>query len=279
VVGKATAEHRGRALGVANLGVPVGGLTFALVVGLVMDAWDWRAALQASAAIVFAAAVPAIAIGIPRDLGQVEDGPALTGSEDSLWTPRRLFRSPVFGLCALILGLGMGTSAGWVAHVAPYLSDLGATTRYAGLLLGSTQGFMIIGTLWLGAMVDRRSSVSILLGVFTVQMGCFALLLSQPGLQMVSIIMLGFGVASGGFLPVFGHLLAERFGTASLGRTMGLANIGLLPFGFGLPMVAGALRDARGNYDAVLLVCMCLFLTGVGALLLLSRQLQSEPAD
>ena len=62
-------------------------------------------------------------------------------------------------------------------------------------------------------------------------------------------------------------VLAEE----ALGRAVGLANLCLLPFGTGLPLVAGALRDAQGSYDTVLLVCMGLLGAGVAMLGVLAR--------
>ena len=137
---------------------------------------------------------------------------------------------------------------------------------------------MVIGTLGLGFLADRRSGVAILMFVFSIQLGSFAVLLTDPELWVVFASLLVSGIVAGGFLPVIGHLIAEQFGAANLGRAMGIANLGLLPFGFGLPMIAGALRDASGSYRAVMILCMGLLFVAVVALALLARQIRRPTA-
>jgi len=271
VVGKVATEQRGRALGIANLGLPVFGIGFALLAGFTIEEQGWRATLQFFAGIVFLFGFPAIALGIPSDLGSDSRAIATESSELDAWTPKRLLASPAFRMIALILGIGMGTTTGWVAHVAPFLNDLGATLRYAGGILGGMQGAMMVGTLVLGTMADRYSAVRILLGVFGMQIFCFALLFADFGLTAASVALLFSGVASGGLLPVLSHLFAEKFGAANLGRSMGLANLAILPFGFGLPMIAGGLRDATGSYSTTITLCLGLLLIAIGAIAALSR--------
>jgi cyanate permease len=177
----------------------------------------------------------------------------------------------MFWLAALPLGIGMGTNAGWLAHLAPFLADVGATTTHAGSLRAASQGLAVIGTFGFGALADRRSSVAILATIFAFQIGSFFWLRSHPTLFVVSSIVVAVGILGGGIMPVCVHLLAERFGAGSLGRAVGLANLTMLPFGAGLPLLAGALRDAQGSYDGVMLVCAGLLLTGVALLGVLTR--------
>lgn len=270
VVGKAAPPAlRGRALGLANLGVPLGGLAFALIGAFAIDAWGWRVALRLFALLAVVCVLPAVSLAIPADRVGHAAPTSRDGREEVAWTPARLLRSPAFRLAALALGVGMGTTAGWVAHLAPFLQDLGASTRYAGVVVGATQGLALVGTLTLGALADRRGSVGILVGILAVQASCFALLYAGPGLGAASAAAIVAGMVSGGVLPVYGHLLAERFGAGALGRAMGLSNVALLPFGFGLPILGGALRDATGSYQSMLAVCAGLLCVGIGVLALL----------
>jgi len=272
VVTKASDLQRGRALGIANLGVPIGGVVFALTAGFALQAWDWRATLQLFAGIAVIVGFPAIALGIPSDLGSRSRADVDPNSDRGVWTARRLLASPVFRTTALILGIAMGTTAGWSAHIAPYLDDIGASKRYAGFLVGGVQAAMGVGTVCLGTLADRRSGIAILVVAFLVQLASFAVLLGGFGLTISSVALLLSGLAAGGYLPVMAHLLAERFGSANLGRAMGLANVALLPLGVGLPMLAGALRDTTGGYGSTMVLCGALFVIGIGGLSALSRQ-------
>jgi len=284
VVTKATQVERGRALGLANLGVPVGGFSLALVAGTTLESWDWRTTLQCFSAIFFVLGVPVIAWGIPANLGREEaersDHEVLSDDTTAAepWTPARLIRSGEFRLIAIALGIGLGTTAGFSAHLAAFLGDLGASVRLAGWFVALGQGCMLIGTLWLGAMADRRSPVSILTVMFLVQLLSFALLAGSPPLAATALLLAANGIAAGGLFPVLGQLLAQRFGAESLGLAMGLANLMMLPFGFGLPMVGGALRDATGSYASVLWLCALLFACGLAVCLALRARLAREVA-
>ena len=272
VVSKATTAERGRALGIANLGVPIGGVIFAILGGTLIDASGWRTALQTFAIVVCAVGYTAIYLGIPKDLGVQSSDGAIQPSTGESWPPGRLMKSQIFLLIAAALGIGMGTNAGWISQAASFLHDQGATSQIAGVVIGATQGSMLIGTLYLGALVDRRDGVMILICVFVVQTVCFAIMMTGPGLPVVTAALIVFGIAAGGYLPVFGHLLAEQFGAANTGRTMGLANLAILPLGFGLPMITGGMRDSGGHYQGAMLLCISILSCGIAVLVALSRK-------
>ena len=276
VVGKVATEQRGRALGIANLGLPLFGMGFALLTGFSIDAWGWRTTLQIYSAIILGLGLPAITFGIPADLGTESRLEADSSATAESWTPKRLLASPTFRIIALVLGIGIGITTGWTAHVAPFLIDLNASMRYAGGVLGGMQGAMMVGTLVLGATADRYPPVRILLGIFTAQAVSFVVLFADFGLSISAITLLASGIAAGGLIPVISHLFAEKFGAANLGGTMGLANLAIVPFGFGLPMIAGGLRDMTGSYSTTILLCFGLLVVGLGAIASLARRERSE---
>jgi predicted MFS family arabinose efflux permease len=279
VVSKATTGERGRALGMANLGVPIGGVFFAILGGTLIDGSGWRTALQTFAIVVCAVGYTAIYFGIPKDLGAQSSDEAIQSSTDDSWPPGRLVKSPIFLLIAAAIGMGMGTNAGWISQAASFLHDQGATSQIAGVVIGATQGSMLIGTLYLGALVDRRDGVMILICVFAVQAVCFAIMMTGPGLSVLTAALIVFGIAAGGYLPVFGHLLAGQFGAANTGRTMGLANLAMLPFGFGLPMITGGMRDSGGDYQGAILLCIGILSCGIAVLVALSRKLKESALE
>ncbi len=272
VIGKAFDENRGRALGIASMGLSFGGLAYAFLATAVLEVSDWRSAYLGFAFFTALITYPVIAWGIPGDLGQASR--AATASDhgdEGGWTPAMLIGSKAFILAALVFGIGAGTVAGWSPHMASYLEDLGASTRQQGLVVGLTQGLAVIGTLGAGFLLDRRGSTSLLIGILVICTACFGGLLLGPPLPLVFVLMLGFGIANGGLFPTFSHLIAERFGTASVGRAMGLSNLFMLPFGFGLPLAGGALRDLQGNYSGTIALCLALLAAGLVAAVLSGR--------
>jgi predicted MFS family arabinose efflux permease len=195
------------------------------------------------------------------------------------WTPRRLLRAPVFLMSALVLGITIGTNAGWSAHLAPFVRDLGASTGQASLYIGSAQGIAILGTLGFGYLADRRSPTSLIAVLLAVQVACLTLFLAEPGLGWLAAGVLLFGLMGGAMMPVYSQLLAQRFGAASLGKAMGLSNLFLLPFGFGLPMIGGALRDSQGSYSGMIALCAGMLACALIVLFFCPREASaSEPA-
>jgi len=98
--------------------------------------------------------------------------------------------------------------------------------------------------------------------VLLIGSACFASYLATPPLALLTAAVVLAGLVSGGLMPVYSNLVAQRFGAASVGRAMGLSNLCLLPFGFGLPLVAGAMRDANGNYLSTAALCAAFLALG-----------------
>ena len=73
------------------------------------------------------------------------------------------------------------------------------------------------------------------------------------------LAILGFGLTTGGFIPVYTTILARRFGPASIGRGMGLTNLFMLPVSAGAGPAAAAVFDVTGNYDGALLAFLAAF--------------------
>jgi len=65
--------------------------------------------------------------------------------------------------------------------------------------------------------------------------------------------MLTIGTCGAAIFPTVNVLAAHAFGAASLPRVLGYFGLFTLPLTFLLPPAAGALRDAAGNYDAMVL--------------------------
>ena len=270
VVGKAVVDGRGRALGIANMGVPLGGLLFAALAGVWIDSWGWRGALRGFSVLTLLICLPAITFGVPRELSAPQ-GPDSEGDARDA-APRDLARSRDFWIAGVAFGAGVGTLSGWYSQVGPYLDDLGVATRDAGLMLAVSQGIAGLGTLVLGALADRISPPRLFGGILGMVAIGFAILRTDPTLPWVIGTLVVTGVATGGLMPVFAALLAKRFGAGALGSGIGMANLCLFPFGAGLPLLAGAVRDAQGHYGAFLSTCLALSVAGIALIGIYARR-------
>ncbi|MEZ4215352.1 MAG: MFS transporter [Myxococcota bacterium] len=275
VIGKAFDEGRGRALGIANTGVNVGGLVFASVAGPAIEAYGWRTTLVAFAGLAAAIAVPAVLAGIPAALGARPARIAAQGAPErsgvgapapavpppdelaaaAVWTPRALVRASHFWMVALGMGIGFGTVSGWSVHLAPFLQDRGASTTASATVVGVAQLLAIGGAIAGGTLAERRGPGAVLVAVLGALAACLAAYLALPGVGVAVAVAIAFGATSGGAMPVYSLLLTQRFGATAVGTVLGLSNLCLLPFGIAMPVLGGAIHDRTGDYAWMLVVC------------------------
>lgn len=293
VVGKAFRENRGRALGLVNTGVAVGGMSFSLLASVILVSWGWRDTLACFGLVSAAVMIPAVLWGIPEPLAAAAPsapgaapGSAQSGSPagraaqgGSDWTPALLLRMPEFYACAISLGVGVGLASGWGAHTAAFFQDRGAATATAARVVAVTQGLAIPGALLLGRLADRFGARNLLASQLALLAVGFALYRSDPPLPVVFAIAAFMGLCSGGIVPVYTQLVVQRFGVLSLGRVMGLSNLFLLPAGVGMPPFVGVLHDRFGSYAQAHQLFIGLLVFPVLALLLFVKQrpAQSQP--
>jgi sugar phosphate permease len=270
VISRAFDETRGRALGIANAGVNIGGMLFAGVAAQLMEPHGWRVTLQVFAVLVLVVGIPSTWFGIPArlDAPEVKEGAVA----EEAWPAPRLVRSKLFWMTAWILGLGAGVMAGWSVQVAPFMLDLGSSIAMAGTIVALSQGIAIIGTFGFGYLSDKRSPVALLAVMLGVQAACLVAYATIPSLPLVSAGILLSGLVSGGLLPLFAVVLSRRFGVATLGTAMGLSNLCLLPLSMLLPVLAGWLRVSTGGYVAMISICTLLLVAGLGLLWLGTRE-------
>lgn len=273
LIGKAISEGRGRALGVANMGAPAGGLVFALIAGFTLEAWGWRGTLQLYAVLVASLGLPSVLATVPRDNRDLaptvpqENGDARDADAPAeQWSPRRLLRTRDFLAAACGLGAIAGIGAGWSAHTAPFVSDMGGSVRWASTIVAVGAGMGIPGTLVFGTLADRVNGRVLLHIVLAVMIASFSVFMLSPSPPVILVTMMFLGLCNGGFLPVYAHLVTERFGAASLGRVMGVSNLFILPLGFGVPPMAGYLRDLQGSYTGAFAILIGIQIAGAIAL-------------
>jgi predicted MFS family arabinose efflux permease len=270
VIGRAFDETRGRALGIANAGVNIGGMLFAMTAAYMLEPYGWRSTLQTFSVMALIMAGPAIWFLIPARLEA--PGATIDGEPEEAWPVQRLARSRLFWLTAGILGVGVGVATGWSVQVSPFLLDLGASVAGAGTFVALSQGIAIIGTFGFGYLADKRDPVALIAWVLGIQATCLVVYVAAPSLPIVSTGILISGLVTGGLMPLYAVLLSRRFGVATLGMAMGLSNLCLLPLSMALPVLAGALRASTGSYNAMISICIVLLVVGLVMLLVGSRE-------
>ena len=288
VVPKWFVVRRGRALGIATMGVGLGALLFPATVSALVDAVGWR-----SAWVWFGAVAGGLWLLVallvrtrPEDVGLLPDGPPKAGSpasapsagvlavaaetgERSL-TRREAVRTPAFWLLVLASSLIALGIVGFQSNWLPFLLESGfsATEASAGIAVyGLLSGLSRPGWGLLSERVPPRyllaasASVTAVVIVFFLNVGSVPLLVA---------IMAMAGVSMGGYLILQALLIADYFGRAYLGAVESLFRPFVLGTGALSPLLFGVLYDLRGGYAVAFLVAAGVWF-GAGAIVLLAR--------
>lgn len=271
---------RGKAMGIAYLGIGVGGALVPILAHALTEAFGWRLALKLLGTLMVLIALPAALLvrepaasgppASPAAGGAAAGGPA-GGSIAAV------LRRPAFYLLALGSMASIGAVGGTMQNLKLYLSlDRGlAQARIAEtlslVLLGS-----LAGRLLMGALADRWPKKRVMLLIYLIVAAAIPLLVLAPSPTLLRLAAVVFGIGLGGDYMIIPLMAAELFGLARMGRVMGLV---LTADGVAeavVPLAVATIRDRAGSYDAGFLLIVALALLGALAVALLPAK---PPAD
>lgn len=282
-VSKWFVRRRGRALGIADLGVGISVALLAPLVEVLIDAIDWRATWVVLG-IIIAAVVAPVSLMMrrqPEDYGLKPDGfskdddqapgqaaaqePGLSEPE---WTRPQALRSPTFWLLLLMFNAGGLALSGVLAHQVPHITDKGFTAAQAATALSIWAILSGVSRIGFGILSDL---VPIRYVVATIMFGSAAgvlLLLWSTNAALLYAFAVVYGLFRGAYVMMTTLVWANYYGRRFLGSINGV----VLPFNVvsnaGGPLLAGFLFDLNGDYTIALeLFAACYVLAGVLALL------------
>jgi MFS family permease len=179
---------------------------------------------------------------------------------------RELLRDRNFLAITLAIGSVFAILGGLLTNLHAYATDLGISAERASLLLSSFSAFGIVGKLGFGAIADRwdkRALVWIAMSMLSIFLG---VLLARPSYAWLAAGSAIGGLAIGGFLPLWGALIADCFGREGFGRVMGLMGPLMLPLNISALQLAPWSFDATGSYQVALRLFLGWLAIAAGAL-------------
>ncbi len=271
-------KNRGLALGILLIGTSLAGiivpqLARAAIDGKLLFGNGWRAAFPVLALLPLLLALP-LAIWKFREPAPAERPAGISRADGSLSgvTTGAAVRNYRFWViwasiaCVALAFGGVFINMVQIAILQGFTPAQGATVMSV-LALGILAGRLITGLLF-----DRFWAPAVLLPILLAPaLACWLVMgTGAPlGQLMGGAILLGF--AAGAESDLIAYLAGRYFGMANYGKIYGLL---YMPFGLGSaisPAIYGAVRDATGNYDAMLMVAMGLFAVGAVLPLALGR--------
>ncbi len=251
-------KNRGKAMGIAYLGIGAGGALVPLIAARLEQGFGWHHALCTLGFLI-------IFVAVPLPLLLKEQQPAATGKQETrpLVPVRDILRNPNFYLLALGSMCSIGAVGGVGQHLKLYLRDLnfsqsGAAQIMSLVLLSSLAGHVLMG--WLADSINRKH-VMILIYLLVASAIPLLLIPAFPG--RIYLFAMIFGIGLGGDYMIIPLMAGDLFGVRALGRTMGIILVadGVAESLF--PMLVGALyNEAAKSYTLGFTVLICVALAG-----------------
>ncbi len=266
-------KARGRAMGIAYLGIGVGGALVPLLAYTLTQAYDWRGALRILGFLMIAIALPmAYFVREPaRPAGDRASLPA--GSLSSILS------QPAFYLLMIGSMASIGAVGGTIQNLPLYLRldrqlpQVEIDTTLSIILAGS-----VIGRLTMGWLADRWPKKHVMFLIYSIVALSIPMLVYAPTPATLKICAFLFGIGLGGDYMIIPLMAAELYGVAILGRVMGIVLTADSVSESLVPMFVASTRDQTGSYQSGFLVLVVLAAIGALAVALLPRSEKAAPA-
>jgi sugar phosphate permease len=251
-------KNRGKAMGIAYLGIGTGGALVPLIAAGIEKNYGWHNSLAALGILVVIIAFPMVYFIKGSNSKVIQSGktePAVP--IEKILKNRNFYLLAIGSMCAI------GVVGGINQHLKLYLRDLNFTQSQAAhvislVLLSSLIGRVLMG--WLADLI-RRKYVMIL--IYLIVASAIPLLLMQDFPGRIYIFAVIFGTGLGGDYMIIPLMAGDLFGVRALGRTMGIILVadGVAESLF--PMLLGALyNNVTKSYSVGFIVLICVALTG-----------------
>jgi MFS family permease len=264
---------RGKAMGIAYLGIGVGGAVVPLLAAaLAQQPWGWRGALRVLGVLM-------IAIALPAAYFVREPARAAPGVAAAPLSLKGVLSRPAFYFLMIGSLASIGAVGGTIQNLALYLSldrklgQVEIATTFSVILAGS-----VVGRLTMGWLADRWPKKHVMFLIYTIVAVSIPMLVYAPTPATLKICAFLFGIGLGGDYMIIPLMAAELYGVAILGRVMGIVLTADSVSESLVPMLVASMRDTSGSYTTGFLVLVVLAAIGAFAVALLPRSGQATDA-
>ncbi len=255
----------GFALGLALMGVGLGGAALPPLAQFLLADFGWRTAYVALGVLTLVVTLPAALVATRNASGPL---PRRTGAALSI-TPMLFTRAYLLMAAAFVL-LGV-VSVGVLAHLVPMMVDHGLTPAEAARVAGLSGLAVLVARGGLGWVLDRVHAPYVLCVVSTIA-AVVPLLLAYgegPAASYLAAVLLGSAI--GAEVDFVSFLVRRYFHQAAFGRLYGIA-FGLYMLGTAVgPVTLGYSFDHLGGYRPGLILFALLSLLAAAAAFAMPR--------
>jgi len=252
-------KNRGKAMGIAYLGIGAGGTVVPLLSAKLEGIYGWNMTLAILGVLVMLISMPMVFfIKEQRKKGEKREEkpePAAVPIK-SILTNRNFYLLGIGSMCAIGVVGGVGQ------HLKLYLRDIEFSQEKAAQIMSMVLMMSLIGRVLMGWLADLFSRKYVMILIYLMVASAITLFLMPDFSGKIYVFAVIYGIGLGGDYMIIPLMAGDLFGVKALGRTMGII---LVADGIAeslLPMGVGATYDATGNYMLGFTVLICVALAG-----------------
>ena len=259
-------KTRGKVMGVAYLGIGVGGMLVPQIAKALNMEFGWRGGLLSLGIIMIVVAFP-----MAWFVKESPEGTTTPIKQESTKVPfTNILKRSSFYLLLIGSMCSIGAVAGTSQNLKLFLSiDLKYTQQEAANVLSIVLGASIVGRLLMGWLADKIQKKYVMILIYALVALSIPLLFAAHTEGVIYLFAFIFGMALGGDYMIIPLMAAELFGVKFMGRVMGII---IAADGLGeafAPMLAAWFRDQSGSYANGFSALIVLALIGTLAVLFL----------
>ncbi len=262
-------KARGKAMGIAYLGIGIGGMLVPQIARWLNSNFGWHQALMLLGILIIVMAFPITwfvkdnPVSSPQQIKQEEQKIPLS----------KILRS--WPLYLLVIGsmCSIGAVSGTSQNLKLFFSlDLKFTQEHAANIISLVLASSLIGRLLMGWLADRYPKKYVMILIYSLVASAIPLLFLAETPGVLYLFAFVFGLGLGGDYMIIPLMAADLFGVRVMGRVMGI----IITFdGFSeafSPMLVGWLRDHGETYASGFAALIILAVVGTIAVSMLPRK-------
>jgi len=259
-------KNRGKAMGIAYLGIGTGGFLVPLIAAGLINNFGWRMALILLAALIVLIAVP-LALFVKNSPSEIK-----TAVKAEPAVPvRDILKNPWFYMLAFGSMCSIAAVGGINQHLKLYLLDSDFSQNQAARVISLVLLMSLAGRVLMGWLADLFPRKYVMILIYLIVAGSIPLLLLPDFPGRIYVFAVIFGIGLGGDYMIIPLMAGDLFGVRTLGRVMGIILVADGIAEASMPMLVGAIRDSAGNYTPGFIVLIGLALIGAFIISFLPR--------
>jgi len=251
-------KNRGKAMGIAYLGIGTGGALVPLISAGLEKNMGWHYALCGVGILVIIIAFPMSFFLKDPTLESVKET-----NKETYVPVREILKSPNFYLLALGSMCSIAAVGGTNQHLKLYFRDLNFTQSQAAHVMSLVLFSSLAGRVLMGWLADIFSRKNVMILIYIIVGSSIPLLLLPEFPGRIYFFAVLFGLGLGGDYMIIPLMAGDLFGVRTLGRIMGII---LVADGLAeslSPMMVGALYNVvTKSYTVGFIVLICIALAG-----------------